>query len=481
MNLRKLAVVLLLLTTAFSALQLTSCKDTSDAPENPFAVDKMNSHGDNQSNADPETGWIEGQSTGEKHLYGKEPLNSILRYGDMLIGTTSYSNLDGYFSFEKPDDAKLICFDPHCRHWKGLENCPAAINFFHNSEAEPGKYYPMGMYIDQYESVDAPVIYYYYRRNYMYTINAEEAGYRDPVYCIERYDLSQGKRYAILDNVENTIQQACNYGDYVYYVLDISDGKNQMQKLCRVHKSGSEPEEFDLTELPQTLKIIDGIDDQLYYLVNERYLYRCTLDLTDSEMVLDMSSVKGKDGSNGVVAGSYSGYLYYFADVETVRAGEEEGSASDEKCNLYRIPMDELTNTPETVVTGMLYRSDCYRFTEETFYYVPCVFKYVDDDKLEKVETAVNLCDGKLMALDLKTNESKTIVENSGMTIFVKYAWDDIVVFSGWAYDESGLENSGGNGNLLLAYTSGQPYKIWCGKYAPGAVTDEYLASLRGK
>ncbi len=99
--------------------------------------------------------------------------------------------------------------------------------------------------------------------------------------------------------------------------------------------------------------------------------------------------------------------------------------------------------------------------------------------KLAWDDTAINTCDGKLMALDLKTGESKTIVEDSGMTIYPLYAWDDIVLFAGWAYTASGEENADGNRNLLMAYASGEPYKIWGHKGKMGRLSEEYLASIR--
>lgn len=471
----KHTAILLLVLIILPILCLTSCKKTSSTTENPFAVDGTHPVGSEQSNADPNTGWMQGSVTGEKRLYGKEESSdsSILRFGEMLIGITNYSNCYGYFSFDEPADAKLICFDPLCLHLPQQESCPAVTNLYLPDEIT-GVEYPNGMYIDLYESTESPVIYFYYRRDGIYSINLEEIGHRDPVYCIERYDLAQGKRYAVVDNVKNTILQACNYADYVYYVLDMGDEKGQ--ELYRVHKSGGESEMLNCEKQAESIRIADVVDDMLYYIVNERYIYRSNLELTESEMVLDMSEIKGKNGSNGVVEGLYSGYLYYFADVEIVRIGSSEESHSTRKGNLYRIPINNLAENPEMIVQGMICMWDSYKFTEKTLYYEPCVFQI---DNSEGGETAINTCDGKLLALDLKSGESTTIVENSGMTIYPIYAWDDMVVFSGWAYNSSGVKNSGGNSNLLVAYTSGTPYEIWCKNGALGAVTKEYAESLQ--
>lgn len=484
---KRIISALLIASTLASVFQLTSCKQRSTS-ENPFDTDAVTTVKDGLSDAGPNTGFDANKTHGEKILYGKkninqsriwkigEPLTSILRVGDMLIGETNYSNKFGYYTFDEPNNARLLCFDPLCVHLPSQESCTAYINYdqlVDNSSGMTVIYNdPMGMYVDLYENAEAPVIYLFYRRDDTYTINFEEQGTREPVYCIERFDMSEGKRLPVLDNEENTIIQACNYGDYVYYVLD--KGDKEGQTLCRIHKSGGNPEAYDLDEKAESLFIIDVADDMFYYMIDEQYLYRSELDLTDSEMVLDLSTLKGKDGSVGVMQGAYSGYFYYLADVETVTANNTTG----ERANLYRIPMDDLTKTPEIVVEGMNGAAGTFIFSEKTLYYTPYVYEFTSVDS-EEMLTAVNECDGKLYALDLESGESKLIVENSGMTIYPKFAWDDMVIFSGWAYNSTGSKYSENNENLLIAYASGEPFEIWCRKDQVGKLSEEYLEDLR--
>lgn len=158
-----------------------------------------------------------------------------------------------------------------------------------------------------------------------------------------------------------------------------------------------------------------------------------------------MESVKGENGSNGVFQGSYSGYLYYLADFETVWEGIPDESPSQEKANLYRIPMNDLTKAPEKVVEGMIGTGDRFKFTEKTLYYLPGL------TQSDEGEAASNQIAGTIMALDLKAGKSKTIVEDCGVTIYPKYAWDDMVVFSGWAYKQQGAAVSGDGMNLIVA------------------------------
>lgn len=465
----KLTALLLAATTLVTGIAFTSCSKQTTNPDNPFGSNPMaqltSGHGatHNPSNQTPNLNWKPGEVNGEKKLYGKtERGTNPLRFGDLFISLGD-SCLLNYFSLDDPDSAEILCFDPLCLHLPQDEKCSAIINKYLPSASDTFTY-PSSMYIDEYENTDSPVIYLYYRRDDFYTINTTSGGHRDPVYCIERFDISKGYREIIIDNIENTILQMCNYGDYIYYVLDM--GENEGQMLYRIHKSGGEPEQLDREEGALSLTIMDVVDDQLYYVVNSRYIYRCNLELNGSTKVLDMSDVKTNDGKSGVVAGSYCGYLYYFADVETVYSKPNQKGASIEKCNLYRLPMSDLTQTPERIVEGMIYSLDSYCFTDETLYWEPCVFKHVDESEQPNPQvnfyTAVNTCDGKLYAMNLQTAESKLIVENSGMAIYPSYAWNDIVLFSGWAYNESGMENAGNNNNLLIAYASGEQFHYLC-------------------
>ena len=478
MKLAKLTALLLSATTIMSVAAFTSCSKQTTGPDNPFGSNPMaqltSGHGSSNkpSNQIPNLNWKPGEVIGEKKLYGKTGFGyGVHRFGDMFITLGDGCRLI-YFSLEESDNADVLCFDPICDHHVQDENCSAIVNIYYSSSDT--RNYPFSMFIDEYENQESPVIYLAYKRDDFYSFNGVTAT-RDPVYCIERFDLSKGTREIVMDNIDYTIQQMCNYGDYIYYVLDLGDKEGQM--LYRIHKSGGEPEQLDREEGALSLTIMDVVDDQLYYVVNSRYIYRCNLELNSSTKVLDMSDVKTNDGKSGVVAGSYCGYLYYFADVETVYSKPNQKGASIEKCNLYRLPMSDLTQTPERIVEGMIYSPDSYYFTDETLYYEPCVFQYVDESErvnpMVNYYTVVNTCDGKLYAMNLKTAESKLIVENSGMAIYPMYAWNDIVLFSGWAYKESGVENAGNNNNLLIAYASGEQFHYLCSTGGFGYVGGE--------
>ncbi len=446
-------------------LPLSGCRQTDDSSDNPFGMSASDKGG-----SDLDTGFEPGTSNGEKRLYGKDS-SLLIKFNEMMIELGTANQLY-YYSINDIADKQILCFDPLCQHLPQQESCSAEINLYLTEVLPDGSHgpsYPWYMYLDCYEGSDSPVIYFAYRRDDFYAVNLEETGTREPVYCIERYDISQGRRYTVLDNIQYTVEQMCNYGDYIYYVLN--RGEDEGQKLYRVSKAGGKSDSLDLGVKADNIEMIEAASDKLYYVVDSQYIYRCNLDLTGSEQVLDMGEVKGANGSNGVVAGAYGGYLYYFADTETVYSKSDNEGYSGQKCNLYRMPMNVLGGTPELVVENMLYRLDCYRFTESVLYYEPCVFKQADPSEQtdsERLYTSVNLSDGTLMALDLDTLESKAIVENSGMDIYLNFVYEDCVLFAGWAYNDSGLDYSGDDENLLIAYSSGEPFKYLCLKVQIG-------------
>ena len=463
----KLTSLMLTAATLATGIAFTSCTKQTTNPDNPFGSNPMaqltsgQGAANDPSNQTPNLNWTPGEVTGEKKLYGKTEIGDVvMRFGDLFFSRGDGA-LMNYFTLDNPGGAEILCFDPLCLHLPQDEKCSAIINSYLRDWGST-TVYPFGWYIDEYENNQSPVIYFFYRRDDTYTIDTQSAGHREPVYCIERFDISKGYREIIMDNIEYTMQRMWNYGDYIYYILDRGDEEGQM--LYRIHKSGGEPKQLDREEGALSLTVMDVVDDQLYYVVNSRYIYRCTLALEESTKVLDMGDVKSATGKNGVVAGSYCGYLYYFADVETVYTEPNKQGYSQEKCNLYRVPMSDLTADGECVVENMIYSPDNYRFTEETFYYLPCVWEAADKSQQPNSEVIyynpINNCDGKLYAMNLKTAESKLIVEDSGMTNRIYYAWNDIVLFSGLAYNESGLKNQGNGSapNLLIAYPSDQPY-----------------------
>lgn len=487
---RTLTLLLAAMMLSTALLPMAGCTSQPTLPDSPFndtlppeADPNGDKEGDGQPTTpdlSPDTSLWEGTAAGEKRLYGKQNLyqprslklgdrySSLLRWGDLLIGETRYSNQMGFYTIDEPNDARLLCFDPLCPHWPGQESCTSVINRYMDMETvdESGENYvpPMGWYIDEYESTNGPVIYLYYRRSGSYTIGFEEQAHRDPVYCIERYEMALGRRTPVIDGIEDTITQACNYGDSIYYLLD--KGFEVGKEIYCIDKSGKERAKLELDKMTESVRIVDVVDDMFYYMVDEQYIYRATLDLTESEMVLDLSTLKGKDDSVGVAQGSYNGYFYYSADVEKVTAMFRGSEYSTEKANLYRIPMNDLTKEPELIVEGMNFGYDEYLFAEKTFYYTPCFF---NSGGIQPSNS-----DGKLMALDLTTGESKTIVEGIELNIYPKLAWDDIVVFSGTGYTQKG---SALEGKLIMAYTSGERYKIWGTGF--GSMTDEYLETLR--
>lgn len=344
----------LLLTAAMLStclLPMAGCKNT--ATDNPLDVvlptdDDKGSHAGllEQLETLPNSDYDPNAEHGELRLYGYNIRPRFLCNGDMVI---DIGNPMTYFSAEEPTERYKLCFDPICKHeiYGQMEDCSASLNLFSDNKEyakdEPVPSYPMSMHLDSYDSIDAPVLYLSFKRAPGYEINGVYQE-REPDYCIQRFDFSKGTRTSVANGIKSTIHSMFTYGDYVYCVTAEAGKVDGAQTLCRIPKVGGKFEEMPkASDSDLTYTILEVYNDQLYYLLNSRYLYRCNLDFTNSEQILDAATLKGtqSEKSNGIVEGVHSGYLYYHADIHQMnKDGTDYG-------NFYRIPLNDLAAAPE--------------------------------------------------------------------------------------------------------------------------------------
>ena len=461
---KRLITFILVIASIFSCMLFQSCKKINN-----------NAISDVENSAAEPGKYVQGG----KVLYGKRLTTNnfgTVRTGDLFI-EIFFGNLLGYYTMDDPKNGQIFCFDPTCTHGPQDESCNAVINAYLPTAGETEEY-PISMFVDMYENASSPVIYIAYRRDDFYTVNDVPAE-REPCYCIEKLDISVGKREVVADDIKYTIDQICSYDDCLYYVLDMggSDGK----MMYRLKKEGGKPEQLDRDENAIDLCILDATGDKLYYTVNNRYLYRCSLNLKGSEKVFDLGELKGSDGNKGVIAGMFYDYLYFFTDIEEVFFKEDQPMAVDYKGSCFRLPVNDLGGTPETVAQNIMYAPNYYAFTEGTFYYEPCVYRAVDKSEQEGYCMPFSLSDGVLMAYDMVSGEHRTVAEKTGLDINIRYAWNDIVFISGWPYDATGVKLSNSDTNLILAYSNGDEYRVWnkgdinaIGYLDPSVYDDDY-------
>ena len=53
------------------------------------------------------------------------------------------------------------------------------------------------------------------------------------------------------------------------------------------------------------------------------------------------------------------------------------------------------------------------------------------------------------------------MAKDTGLTIMIHGAYDDVVLFGGHWYDAIGKDLSGEGQNQLIGYSNGDPYKLW--------------------
>ena len=406
-------------------------------------------------NASTDTGYNSNARHGEKALYGRAGVNTnfVFRKDDFYL--EFYFKWLMYYSSEERENGKMLCFDPSCKHWD--DNCSAYMNVY-VSQKEGEKIYPYFFFIDHYDDVESIVIYIAYRRSQWGVINDVEYE-REPNYCIERFDISEGKRRVIAEDLKYTIDQFCSYGDDLYFVADTGD-EDIGKMLFVLSKSGGMTSHILPENNADEISLEDVFNDRIYFVVNAKNLYSCNLDLSDLKFESDLSELNGPDGSAGIYKGIYKGYLYYFCSIEGQKYYPDALIDGEHKGNFCRLSLTGLKNAPELLVENIFTDSIYSAFTDGTFYYEPFVY-----ERLEPVPGTnlmpLNLSDGKLMAYDMDTGEHRLIAENLYINIDIRYAWKDMALITGWAYCKEGQVNSNSDNKLLVVYSDGREYGVW--------------------
>lgn len=467
---KRLFSILLLVSTSISLLQMNSCNKKPSTPENPFDIGLTTpSNKDNDLPDNPgkitdgnlptrffsESDYDASAVHGEKKMY-HDQINTTVKnvYNDIIF---DYDSPHSLVTYEKntPRTRRYLCFDPTCKHLY-VESCTSNLEYYGWDDEDPYTdtiWYPVQAVIDSYDYENLPVVYMSFRRHKYYFVN-EVMLERESVYCIERFDMKTGKRTIVADNIEEIIEKIHTYGDYVYFTMVDADDNHS---LCRIAKWGGAIEKLGEPK-ENTYTILDVVDDKLYYLTDERYLNRCELDLSKSELIFDLGDLQGND-PNAVSSyrGVYGGNMYYFSDTEVIYSDPtvHEGDLyiSGSIGNLYRLPLNDLSASPEMIAQGVSV-SDTL-FTDDTLFYLPITYDYKNAESPIRSDELNN---GTILALDLITLEETTVCENTGLWIFLKGAInceDDCISFTARYGDGEWKSLANDTDNELIGKKSG--------------------------
>lgn len=445
MKLTKLTSLLLTTTTLATVIVLSSCKKTDDMNlDTPFDSTVFTEK--NQPLLNPtNSSYNPKESNGALKMYSASKYKGAAKYGDLCVDNTLR-----YYDFQKPEhiaDETPLCFDPLCEHlYDGT--CQGRIIGYYGE-------YPTFVFFDLYDHADAGVLYIGYKQANCVTVNGEEIE-RPNDYCFERYDLSTGKREVIANNLKNTVTEMCTYGDYIYFVESTTA---KSASLCLIHKSGSSVKKLEGITA-SSIRILNIEEDTVYFVADEETIYSATVKLENPQKCIDLQNLCGDNNTQGVFQTITGGYLYYFANYEKVSVTDPNGKIwdGDTMCDVFRVPLSDFTAKPEKIVDNIVASLNLfYSFTENTFYYQPMVYRCVP----KKDFYAISISDGQLFALDLNTLENKVVAKDTGLTIMIHGAYDDVVLFGGHWYDAIGEELSGEGMNQLLGYANGDSYKMW--------------------
>lgn len=415
---------------------------------------------------------------GEKAVYGYASESNVFDRRESLNSWGNYYfqwDLAWLLCYDKADNSVPVvsCFDSLCSHQ--VDTCPVFYQFDRYEYRDPvteqkfQKAYPYYIFCDYYDNANSPVFYSVYRRNSVGHIGSEAMN-QEPYYLIQRYDLSSGQRITLCSGIQDLVQSAYTYGDYLYFVT--SEDYNASNHgvyvegtpftLNVIPKTGGQPKSLANANT-LSLNILDITDDGVYYLVNSRYIYHCTPTLEKPEMILDIDSIIDGNGNHVRLAAVRDGYFFYFGDLVLNNSEFSELYEADGSC--YRAPLNDPTNTAK-IAEHMICSTSYLLFTENYLYYMPTVMKDLgirtyNENGQEKTYYAFNHSDGVVKAVQLFTGETTTACNIPGISFMTGYAIDsDSITVYGQAYDAAGLELGTGLKQIRL-YPDERSYEYW--------------------
>lgn len=381
---------------------------------------------------------------GEKRVYGSLNVQDFLNWKDQVGIDPEYNGtLTVCYQYDNPEKSYVLCLDSACDH-QG-EYCSA-----YDSEEwdENGRRAPYPILLDSYDNAASPVIYRAYQQSHLYRAEqGKKVLHRRVCYRIDRYDISSGKRITLLTNIKGTITSLNTFGDYIYYTEENADKTVVLKRLA---KTGGEPICLEQDGL-KAITVLDITDDSIYYLADERYLYRADINLDNSEQLLDAVNLKSSGEKTAILRKIQNGYLYYFGDFETQNTIPNEAgiSGTQDYCSCYRIPIHDLEGVPQTVAGNFVYGWIYTALTEHYFYYQPGGV----DSRSEASRT--------LFAVNLDTLENIQVVEDCGIVINIQHIMGDKVLFTGISITDEGRDLCGNGSNYVIAYPDGRPCEKW--------------------
>lgn len=397
------------------------------------------------------TGYNTNTDHGELKMY-KYCTGQYEKYNDLYIGL--FRNYIGYFSEDDRYNGDIFCFDPTCKHGAQDEGCQAKINvcFIRDAGGPISGYEKAYFFLDLFDNKESPVFYIAYKRDSHYSINGIPQEEREPCWCIERFDLSEGKRMTVADKIKYTVTDIATFGDYIYFVMN--EGDEVGQRLYRIYKGGKkQPECCELDVKASEINILEAVNGKLFFSVNGRSIYQSEMNLSEAHIMKDLAG-NDDDGSTVIFKTAYNGYLYYLADIEEVildyvNPDGKPCSSTSYKCNCYRtfLGQDELVS--EKIIENMCAEEHDHGFTQGTLYYQPFVFEYFDETRCTAPPDIapygffnISMSHGTLIAYDMQTDKSTILLKDTYVDINFHMALNDAVMFSGLPNCDEGVEFS---------------------------------------
>ena len=320
----------------------------------------------------------------------------------------------------------IVCYDPDCMHED--ETCPAYYVLTPNHD----DYYTSSVFVDYYDDPGQPVFYSIYCRYNQGVLAQGKAVFnRSSGYVIQRYDPAIGRRETVGSGISDYITSSYTYGDHIFYVAspDYQTYKNRpddekLYYLALLPKAGGET----LTLCPEnahSLEIVYIDDNSICYMVNDRYIYRCSYDLKAPELIFDFDGLEKKVGMKVVPAQFRGGYIYCFTNLKNVVIYGDDHPDLVGDC--YRLPIDNMNEKPVLLAENMLL-GGFYRFSDNYLFWQP-----VNPDGLDRKDGEFLVCyaGGVIKSTDLFTGETKECMNEPEVIFWLQHViGDDITTLS---------------------------------------------------
>lgn len=355
----------------------------NDAPEPGYTNDNV---GQLHPISNPDAGVIPSVSYGNTGvLVYRDQVYVPMRDGGNYSSLLHSVNLSDLISYDPASGASgqfvpkatPLCFDPFCQHKTyGQNNGMICSLNFDNRRFESIRNSQPIYCIDYKESSGVSPVFYIVAGESEYKVVGEQVveNVADD-YAIYKYNTALGKREIIAENLPDSITSLTICGDYIYYYS--SEGLTAIDKTGR--QVGNSESAVHILAYENGILYLSDSMGKIYTsgedLSNLKFVYTVDTSQMDYQAVIHLLQATATPFGYVVE----DGYLYFCSNPQVIWTS----TVSDRRqysSSIYRVPLNDLTVTPELIVSDQCYSGFLYGVRDSKLYFVPSINQYGDSD-----------------------------------------------------------------------------------------------------